>query len=413
MQTATHTLSTFHTAKVQAKVKKFNKAAAKVGAPAISLTIENERDVTEVNEAGLIEVVDRVADFTVAWEGEIVLPGGWRFLAAIDHLGEAGNIVRPFVREDEEAAEDAFAAYFEAEPHCDHCGTNRDRKMTVVIEDEDGVRKQVGTSCLRDFLGHDPKNVLWVIENDPTSDEDDFFGGFGVPSFPPARQVLNQAAACVRVLGWTPKSAPEWKTSTVSSVDFNLNPPSKMERSEIEAHREFAPVTFQDRETVQRAFEWLADDERSGNSDYIRNLRTVCMSDFVLPKYQGLLVSLIGAYERAIGKEAERRAREAAERARRATAAPVPVTDERLRFEGTVVKVAKQEGFTYNSPTRTVITVLDDRGFKVWGTAPSAIDHKIEVGTKVAFDAKVEVSDRDETFGFFKRPTKAEVLTTA
>lgn len=408
MQTATSTLSTFHLAKVQDKVAKFNKAAEKVGAPAISLSVANERDVTEVNEYGDLDVVDRVADFTITWEGEVRLPGGWRFLAAIDHLGEQTNIVRPFVREDEEVAEDAFAAYFEVEPNCDHCGLNRDRKMTVLIEDEAGERKQVGTSCLRDFLGHDPKNVLWIVEQDING----FFeeGGFGGPEYDPTRRVLNQAAACVRVLGWTPKSAPDWKTPTVSSVNFNLYPPKGMSTHDFETHGERAHVTFQDRETVQRAFEWLADDERSGNSDYIRNLRSVCMSDFALPKYLGLLVSLIGAYERAIGKEAERRAREQAERARRATAAPVPVTSERIRIEGIVVKVDVKEGWGYNSPKRTVITVLDDRGFKVWGTAPSSIKGKVEVETRVAFDAAVEPSDRDETFGFFSRPTKAKVI---
>lgn len=408
MNSTTVTLSTFHTAKVQQKVARFNRAADKVGAPHISLAIGEAREVMETNEAGITEVVDVVADFTVSWTGEIVLPGGWRFLAAIDHLGDDINLVRPFVREDEEVAEDAFAAYFEAKPVCDHCGTLRERKMTVVIEDEDGVRKQVGTSCLRDFLGHDPSTVLWIVEKDPAADDEWFDSFGGRPSLPTSRQVLNVAAASVRVRGWVPKSNPV-KDPTLIAVNFIMYPPSGMKREDIYSHNLYAEVTDDDRETVQRAFEWLADDERAGNSDYIRNLRSACLLDHAAPKAMGILVSLIGAYERAIGKEAERRAKEAAERARRATAAPVPVTDERVTIEGVVVKVDVKDGWGYNE-RRTVITVLDDNGFKVWGTAPGSIKHRVKVEDRVVFTARIERSDRDETFGFFSHPRKAEIL---
>lgn len=59
---------------------------------------------------------------------------------------------------------------------------------------------------------------------------------------------------------------------------------------------------------------------------------------------------------------------------------------------------------------REVMTVRDSRGFKVWGTQPSALYGAV-VGDCVTFLANVEVSDRDETFGFFKRPRKARNLT--
>jgi hypothetical protein len=58
---------------------------------------------------------------------------------------------------------------------------------------------------------------------------------------------------------------------------------------------------------------------------------------------------------------------------------------------------------------REVMTVKDDRGFLVWGSTPHAID-SVQKGDRVRFVANVERSDRDETFGFFKRPRKAEVV---
>lgn len=48
-------------------------------------------------------------------------------------------------------------------------------------------------------------------------------------------------------------------------------------------------------------------------------------------------------------------------------------------------------------------------GWKVWGTVPSAIS-EVERGDKVQFVATVTPSDDDAKFGFYKRPSKAEVI---
>lgn len=58
------------------------------------------------------------------------------------------------------------------------------------------------------------------------------------------------------------------------------------------------------------------------------------------------------------------------------------------------------------------ITVKDDRGFLVWGTCPTvpSLNHMGERGDKITFTADVTPSDKDEKFGFYKRPTKAQYL---
>lgn len=94
------------------------------------------------------------------------------------------------------------------------------------------------------------------------------------------------------------------------------------------------------------------------------------------------------------------------------TAAPVPVTDERLEVTGTVLSTRWQDGYAYGDRVFKML-VKDDRGFKVWGTVPRSLGYDLERGTKVRFTAAVEQSNDDETFGFFKRPTKAEVLEEA
>ena len=55
--------------------------------------------------------------------------------------------------------------------------------------------------------------------------------------------------------------------------------------------------------------------------------------------------------------------------------------------------------------------VQDERGFRVFGTVPSAVD--ASKGDRVTFTATLEQSKDDALFGFAKRPTKATVLTPA
>lgn len=111
-------------------------------------------------------------------------------------------------------------------------------------------------------------------------------------------------------------------------------------------------------------------------------------------------------------------AREGAERAARIeedkkTAMPIPteLLDGRHTFKGEILCTKEQESM-YGITLKML--VKDERNFKVWGTAPNALwdDHSGSVkGMIVEFDATLEVSNDDETFGFYKRPTKINVIS--
>lgn len=87
---------------------------------------------------------------------------------------------------------------------------------------------------------------------------------------------------------------------------------------------------------------------------------------------------------------------------------PAPVTEGRQVVTGRIISVKWVDGYAYGSSVRKM-TVLDDRGFKVYGTAPAALDDA-QRGARVTLTATLTASDDDETFGFFKRPTKAAAL---
>lgn len=95
--------------------------------------------------------------------------------------------------------------------------------------------------------------------------------------------------------------------------------------------------------------------------------------------------------------------RERAEEA--AKAAPVPTG--RIEITGEIVSTRLQENtYAYGGAATLKMLVKDDRGFKVWGTAPTSLTN-VKRGARVKFTAMVEPSKDDPKFGFFKRPTKA------
>lgn len=116
--------------------------------------------------------------------------------------------------------------------------------------------------------------------------------------------------------------------------------------------------------------------------------------------------------ERVLAESEARRVHALAEKvlAERAQMTPVPATGGRQQVTGKVVST-RWDAPMYPGGTATKKMLLDCGGYRLWGTAPSG--HGIEVGDTVSFQARLEVSDDDESFGFFKRPTRTEVTERA
>jgi hypothetical protein len=126
----------------------------------------------------------------------------------------------------------------------------------------------------------------------------------------------------------------------------------------------------------------------------------------------------IEAVRRSVQRDAEFAARRAAER--EALVDAPPLAEGRQRIVGEIVS-AKEQDTMYGLQRKMLVRLAD--GNKVWGTVPSSIidaawsmDRPGDttrdrlVGLQVQFTAQVERSHDDTHFGFFKRPTNAEVV---
>lgn len=130
-----------------------------------------------------------------------------------------------------------------------------------------------------------------------------------------------------------------------------------------------------------------------------------------LKTYGELSERQLAALQRSIEQRKQWDAEDAQRKSEEPEQSPVPESDSRMTVTGRVVSVKWQQSI-YGETLKML--VLDDRGFKVWGTVPSAIvdeqgeNWNSEVkGTRMTFTAKVTKSEDDPCFGFFSRPTKA------
>lgn len=117
-----------------------------------------------------------------------------------------------------------------------------------------------------------------------------------------------------------------------------------------------------------------------------------------------LSVNQAAVLEKALADIADRDARKAAERAE----AKTPEAGRHV-VEGTVLSLKESHlDIGYRRTVTQIKALVKCDGYKLFGTVPAAIVGDCKVGDTVRFTATVE--PKEPGFGFFSRPTGAEIL---
>lgn len=306
---------------LRAGVAALNKRATKLGFDPIVLVASAPREVHYV------EVIPHPTDATrlpvaeiprARWVVDVRLEGtapriaGFTFLARLDHQ-EAGNLVlrAPGVETD-------LTGWRETGSRCQHCGLDRRRAATFLLQNEQGAILQVGKSCLVDYTG--TTNVeqavalfkCWQELVSGCEDEDGEYGFGGGRSAEDATPVefVAAAVASIRRRGFKKTQCEDQVTSTRDHCRMIVGPMPKPDRDggtdQIDEYLASQP-TAEQRELAVTIVAWAK--VSADSSDYMHNMRIACGAREVLSRTAGLLASLPVAYEKALGIEQERKAR--------------------------------------------------------------------------------------------------------
>lgn len=293
----------YKVAGLRAKITEWQRRAHRLKMPPPTFEKTDQRKTRRVTIPGTngMPDTDMDVDFVMVRVGgpELKIAGDWRLRAVAD-IAEGGNILRamPGVQLPHK--------YRHSSDHCDHCGTNRSRKQLFVIQSASHGWKQVGASCLGDFMGRSATSAAaaaqylddlnqWLKDGE----EDTWGSGSGGEH--------NGKATLLRVMLLAQYAVDRWgyisgatakdtgQGSTASDVRNLLRPG--------EAAKVRAALEDTDRRSrVAAVIKWAASltDKEVEGSSYLHNIRLIAKSGAVdLDRHLGIAVSMIGAHQSA------------------------------------------------------------------------------------------------------------------
>ena len=383
--------ATVYLPRLQGRIQEVQRRARRTGTGPVELTITDER-VILTHEAP--DGTPRGVEYTyVILRGETPRLAGWRMVAILDHTTDPGDLDEPRVVIRRVPGQETvdLTGYRHAPPRCDYCQTVRRRAATYVVANDAGQTRQVGSDCLRDFVGgidpHDAAALaehLAEIDTILTEPDEEFTTGLrGGATLLPLDTFVAVAATLIRVNGYRPR----WDQWGV----FNDGNTADLALEAMSSRRYGSGLgvtpTQEDRELATAAIRWAREDlaHRETLSEFESNLVAVAGVDWLSRRHAGIAAYLPCAYEREC--ERERARREAV-----ATSRHVGQVGERIALTLTVTSRRAFDG-TYG--VRYLIKLTDEQGNRfLWWSS-----RDLERGRTYTGKATVTAHDYDQYEG--------------
>src|ERR1017187_7260887 len=275
------------------KIAKINDRAAKRGWTG-RLTVEaTPADRTTTNVAGFTttEIL-----FDVRIGGSPPSYDGYTFLATLDWDQNAGLVVRT-------APGVVSVDRTDLKPGaCAHCKTDRYRVHTYLLQTEDGKLIQVGSTCIKDFLGWSA-NPVWVTT--PTDSDLESWGCTGRTDPEWATEsVLAASWAAIQTFGYV--KADSYNGNATKFVTLDILDPRTNAAKAIAAKCAGAFAEAYGQAKIIRDF--ILSDAFSGPGDYVANLKAIASGEYCTYRSIGFLASAPVAWARAMDRELHQRA---------------------------------------------------------------------------------------------------------
>jgi hypothetical protein len=213
---------------------------------------------------------------------------GWQYVARIDHSQDIGNVVRTV------PGQVVPSRYRDSTPYCEHCNINRLRRDTFIMNYIGTENyKQVGSSCLKDFVGHADAlklaklaELLAIIGDYSRGYGFERFGGLNDYRYISAEYYMGLVGTSIKTRGWiSNKFAHEQAITSTSN-------------RAIEAFHNHEVPSVEGRELAARALEWAQalEDEGRELNDWEHNASVIAKSEALEMRHLGIAASIVGVY---------------------------------------------------------------------------------------------------------------------
>jgi hypothetical protein len=300
------------------KVDAINARAARKGFTGRYTVSATRADYTERNPLTGFEITH--VRYAVTLTGEAPSYGGARFLARVDWNNDTPIIATAPGIEVSGGIDRAVLV----PGACAHCNVSRYRRNTYIIETATGAQVQIGSTCIKDYLGWHTLPAF-LSGKDGADELDEFIGGgFGgarcEEAYAPL-EILATSWAVIRTFGFVPKSAYDGMP-TAEIVKYALG------YYRMPMHRDcyrgacaactigadlarIAPLVGDAQEHARTVQAFILSDDFAGASEYVTNLKSLAGAELAEGRFIGLLASAPQAYARHLDQTLIREAREA------------------------------------------------------------------------------------------------------
>lgn len=382
METATISIRFSRLADCLAIVNKINKKASKSNIPGIIHSVGESYTKKEprfnINHR-LFDPKDLVERqyIDVTFTTETVVIGGYKPIATLDF--SAHETPTAFVWPEETMGNDVPTV-----PECSHCGKNRRRSRIFILENiETGTRQNVGSSCVRDYIGYEPKamleqlTIIREILNFGEGDEDFPYGGGRRSPNHDLAEVMAATVATNRVYGWVSgKRAMDDERLVATSFRVQvLLSPVREYREEMKDYIKGIKVTKADKAKANTFVDYVKAIESPWN-DYVRNLTIIAREGFCTSKEYGYAVSMANFAENGLMREEERKEKKAHEAKKKETKANDYIGDvgEKVSVNGATVTLVREIGTAYGASYLTKFETVEGNVLTWFASSDHGLD---------------------------------------
>lgn len=297
--------------------------------------------------------------------------GEYEVVAVLEHHKTDGVLI--FGTRDEGIPRE----YYEAKPVCDHCNTSRYRKHTVVLKNEKGQYKQVGKTCLKEYLGITDTQVLSLYQDIYALEivySDIPYTDYSKGDYPKYYKTLNYLDACIE----------EIKANGYRPTDMS-------ESTKVQASKKYQEATVDPlTETVLEFFRNL-----EVTNEFEHNLKVSLADEFT--SVSGFIAYAYEYYKKALVNEKHKKK----QAAQADLSEYFGTVGDRITIEATVTLLHVIDGYYGTS----VIAIFEDDANHVfkWNCSNPRLLYAYEIGSTVKF--KGTISEHSEYKG-----TKQTVL---
>ncbi len=239
---------------------------------------------------------------------------------------------------------------------CNHCGTRRAKKEVYILQHDDGNIIQVGSACIKDFLGDSIVSTIFYYKSleqigDNRESYDSQF--HSIDMYNEVEKVIAISHEIIKKNGYVSKADSEWKdepaTFTLVKEQLKNSPEPKEESIEL----------------AKKIIEWYM--TLSNEDSFTFNVQQILESGYVRTSKVALITFLPQSYKRHLIKLAQKEA---------TNNEYVGKVGDKFSGKVTLNKVSSYEShFGYKETTVYIHIFVDDEGHQlIWKTSSACLE---------------------------------------